>query len=256
VRINEAFGLLNIVYIDWSSILANPRGIRKNSLITWDNFAPQVLKQPIMVSDVVELFDQGQYTFQVSLDGSLIQIYYEYDIKGNQLLAARLAFYSAVSFASEKRMDLFADNSNLSAETDLDNVEEDLEDSYLQPQNETAEELQVPPFNNAPISWLRIDYDPKHAKGVLHHDCHMHLSAFPDARLVVAGVPTPTQFVEFVMALCYPKDYEKHRLDEQGRYKSEKHIIKVNSGCVPTKEHDTFRYISHIRIPIHFEGRG
>ena len=76
------------------------------------------------------------------------------------------------------------------------------------------------------------------------------ISAFPYARLVVAGVPNPKQFVEFIMALCYPQEYEKHRLNENGQYITEKHILEVNSKCVPLLNHKVFNQIAHFRIPI------
>jgi hypothetical protein len=84
----------------------------------------------------------------------------------------------------------------------------------------------------------------------------MHLSSFPHSRLVVAGVPTPKQFIEFVMALCYPKIYETHRLDSRGQYHCEEYIKLINSSCVTLKDHLVFRQMAHLRIPILSECRG
>ena len=56
--------------------------------------------------------------------------------------------------------------------------------------------------------------------------------------------------------LCYPTIYEKHRLDNSGRYTNEKYIMTINSNCVPLREHTVFRQMAHLRIPIISEGRG
>lgn len=261
MKISEAQGLLRSVYIDWAHALANPNGIRRDSQITWDNYIPQVLKQPIMVSDVIDLFNKGQYTFQVIIDGSLIQMYYQYDTRGNELKSASLAFYSSVSYDQ-----LFDKDRNLmrlpitfqpDLETEGNDIDSPDADFQLGVYGEgTLDVPKLGTLRDGPVSWLRIDYDPEHARGVLHHDCHMHLSAFPRARLVVAGVPTPKQFIEFIMALCYPEAYHAHRLDNSGQYINEGHIVTINSNCVPLTEHNVFRQMTHFRIPIISEGRG
>jgi hypothetical protein len=255
MRINEAKSLLHATYVDWSqsNALANPRGIRKGSQITWDNYIPRVLKPPIMASDVIDLTNAGQYTFQMTTDGSLIQIYYQYDSKGNELQSACLAFYSISSYEDDE----LTNSSYYQAEktlNDIDTTDEDMNSEEIF--DEALDQIQLSPLRNNPISWLRIDYDPEHAKGVLHHDCHMHISAFPHARLAVAGVPTPKQFVEFVIALCYPKIYEEHRLNSKGQYTNENQILTINSDCVPLRDHTVFRQMAHLRIPIISEGHG
>ncbi|SRR6266487_1124854 len=256
MRINEAYNLLRAVYIDWSHALANPRGIRKDSQITWDNYIPQMLKQPIKTSDIIDLSDKGQYTFQVIEDGSLIQIYYQYDSKGNELQSARLAFYSSVTYENEKTTELSPDLQPYpgTEANDFDSFDRDI---FAEEYNkEVVDETQLTALRDGSIGWLRIDYDPEHANGVLHHHCHMPLSTFPRSRLIVAGVPTPRQFIEFIMALCYPRVYEKHRLNKDGQYNNEKHILTINSNCVPLREYDVFRQMTHFRIPIISEGRG
>ena len=42
-------------------------------------YIPQVLKEPVMVSDVIDVFNKGQNTFQIIMDGSYIQIYDQHD---------------------------------------------------------------------------------------------------------------------------------------------------------------------------------
>jgi hypothetical protein len=255
MRINEAESLLHATYIDWSQsdALANPRGIRKGSQITWDNYIPRVLKIPIMASDVIDLTNTGQYTFQMAVDGSLIQIYYQYDSRGHELQSASLAFYSISSYEYDEITGL----SGYQVEKTQNNIDDTDEDTNSEEIfDEALDQMQLSPLRNNPINWLRIDYDPEHAKGVLHHDCHMHLSAFPYARLAIAGVPTPRQFVELVIALCYPKIYEEHRLNSEGQYTNENQILTINSGCVPLRNHNVFRQMAHLRIPIISEGRG
>jgi len=250
VKINEAYGLLNSAYIDWSPILVNPRGIRRGSQITWDNYTPQMLKLPVRVTDVTELFNDGQYTFQIADDGSLIQIYYQYDARGNELHSASLAFYSAIAYEQPTYEDediLGLPNIPLlESEAELSDLDVLLSEEYS---GETLDEIQIASLGDGSIGWLRIDYDPDHAKGVLHHDCHMHISAFPNARLVVDGIPNPRQFIEFIMALCYPGIYKEHRLDNNGLFVNEEYMFKINSNCVSLQEHNIYSQITHFRIP-------
>lgn len=214
-----------------------------------------------MVSDVINLYNKGQYTFQVIIDGSLIQMYYQYDTKGNKLTSASLAFYSSVSYDQLFDKDESSIQLPVTYKPDLgtDGIDVDAPDADIL-SGEYGEEMSEVPklgtLKDGPVSWLRIDYDPEHAKGVLHHDCHMHLSAFPNARLVVAGIPTPKQFIEFIMAFCYPEVYHVHRLNDNGQYINEGHIVTINSNCVPLTEHNVFRQMSHFRIPIISEGHG
>lgn len=61
-------------------------------------------------------------------------------------------------------------------------------------------------------AWIRIDYDSFAAAGLLHSACHLHIHGFPQSRIVVDGVPGPRQFIEFIVATCYPDYYRMHRL--------------------------------------------
>lgn len=244
VKINEAKELLTLVYMDWSHILANPSGIRKDSQITWNGYVPKMLKMPVMISDVMDLAENGQYTFQIVEDGSIIQLFYQYKPNGNDIQAASLAFYSSVV-----HKDKAASPSQAISEVES-NGEGASDEDTLDEESQKESDEQIPVSSDRPANWLRIDYDPHHAMGVLHHDCHMHLSAFPDARLVVAGIPTPKQFIEFIIALCYPKSYAEHRLDANGMYNNENHIMTVNSKCPPSVDHKVFSQIAHFRIPV------
>ena len=64
---------------------------------------------------------------------------------------------------------------------------------------------------NEALPWLRIDYDPRVAGGVLHAPCHLHVHGAPTVRIPVDRVPTPRAFVEAIAAWFYPQLYAKHR---------------------------------------------
>jgi hypothetical protein len=258
VRINEAHQLLNATYFDWADFLANPRYIRNDPLITWAGHESFMLDHPVMASDISSLVDKKQYTFQVVADGSAFQIYYKYDRTGRILQSASLGFYCAkaddhilAKFSTETSPTESAGTDILNEDGNVDG--EDIID--ISTENKLSEvDEEAGPFSlkDGPISWLRIDYEPTAVKGVLHHECHMHLSPFPDARWVVAGVPNPRQFVEFVMSTCYPETYKNHRLDASGIYakKNKEKIADINATCFPIAESTVFKQIVHLRIPV------
>ena len=256
MKINEVHHLLKSAYMDWSHFLANPNYIRSSTTtgpcITWSNRTPGIIKHPVLASHVSKLFNEGQYTFQIAEDGSLIQIYYQYNRKGDILTSARLAFYSArsneqrtidISNISEITLEEVSDAAILSEDIDIDNK---LNDSY----EDTTSDIDLTSLYDAPVSWLRIEYEPTAARGILHYDCHMHLSSFPYSRFIVAGIPSPAQFVEFIAAFCYPESYKNYRLDELGQYISSEKINAINSACFPLINSTFFDQIAHFRIPI------
>jgi hypothetical protein len=103
----------------------------------------------------------------------------------------------------------------------------------------------IPPF----VRWLRFDYAPKHARGVLHHDCHLHLSYFPDSRIAVKGLPNPKQFVELILALCYPDIYKAHRLNSSGEYHNEAKQIEINRSAINLTDSEIFKQMTYLCIP-------
>ena len=244
MRINDIEGLLISAYMDWSSFIGNYRVARRDSIITWTDRVPRMLDHPVMASDVVSLANDGQYTFQVH-DGSLIQMYYSFDRRGFQLQAARLAFYSAV--VDNKLINAY--KRSISVDTISDYEQEFNDEIALDEPDEVEKETQFGGLKNGPVSWLRIEYAPQAAMGVLHHDCHIHFSTFPNSRFVVAGVPNPRQFIEFIMAFCYPELYRTHRLNNEGQYINLEKINSVNSTCFPLIEDAVFNQIAHFRIP-------
>jgi hypothetical protein len=99
------------------------------------------------------------------------------------------------------------------------------------------------------IGWVRLDFDPGSARGVAHTDCHLHLSMFPDSRIPVSKLPTPRQFVEFVISTFYPKIFEEKRLSAQGVYNDDiATLTRVNSDCFDP-DNNFCNDITHFKIP-------
>jgi len=210
-----------------------------------------------MASDILKLADESQYTFQIIEDGSILQIYYSYASGGNTIRSASLGFYRAVP--------------DLDARTDEDFFREEISERVISQADEEADDvlLEVLPIGSTgdesrqsevavhtirndrdtPVSWLRIDYEPADGRGVLHHDCHLHISSFPYTRFVVAGLPSPKQFVELIIASFYPKIYQLHRLDEKWQYADESKIASVHSDCFRLPENALYKQMMHFRIP-------
>jgi hypothetical protein len=67
--------------------------------------------------------------------------------------------------------------------------------------------------------------------------------------LVVCGVPTPKQFVEFAMATCYPEVYRAHRLDADHRYRDVAHYKESKRVDMVPAEPACFEVLTHIRVP-------
>lgn len=218
MRISDVLGMLIAVYNDWGGILANPNFIRANHEITWPNRERIEVTEP---ADIIALAEKRQYSFQTADDGSLIQMYYKFESNAGVVTAASLAYYGAPP-----------------SETQPDPSNED----------NITQRLSISTEFPSP-KWLRIDFDPASARGILHHECHLHLSSFPSSRLMVRGLPTPRQFVEFVLALCHSTNYENHRLDEAGAYRDRPHMDSINEHVFSCDENDLFGQLMHIRTP-------
>jgi hypothetical protein len=79
-------------------------------------------------------------------------------------------------------------------------------------------------------AWIRLDYDTAAAAGLLHTACHLHLHGFPETRIPVDGVPGPRQFVEFIIAACYPDYYRMHRLESGNE--PDNALIQTVNACM------------------------
>lgn len=220
MTINEIHGMIQSVYDDWKKILVNPRFIRKNYEITWEGYESIFLDDPVRRKDVIVLSEKRQYSFQLVNDGSLLQLIYRFKDRGSVIESASLAYYSYAS------------------EIEVKKIGDDLE-------QEAPEYQDITDFP----SWFRIDYELGAGRGIIHHDTHLHFSGFSDSRCIVKGVPTPQQFVEFVIAFCYPSYYEEHRLNEDGSYKDLRKIQKINEKIVRTPISNVYQHMIHFATP-------
>lgn len=224
MRITDVIGIMVSVYADWEGVLANPNYARINNVIAWGGFDPMVVRGPVTMHDVAELAASRQYTFQVADDGALIQVVYAFDGAGDNVVSARLAYYGVAPAQAEAGSGIQEDGSDDSA-------------ALI-----SGSEYPVVP-------WLRIDYDPAQAGGVLHGDCHLHVSGLPAARFLVCGVPAPKQFVEFVLAVCYPETYRVMRLRDDGNYIDAERIRQINHPSITCGPAGVFELMTHLKVP-------
>ncbi len=104
--------------------------------------------------------------------------------------------------------------------------------------------------SNTPVGWLRIDFDPSSYRGVLHPQCHMHLSLFPNMRFAVDGVPSPKQFIDFIALNCYPEIYQSQHTDHNGVFLDPNRMRSINVPFLHLENPDLYQFISHIRVPV------
>jgi hypothetical protein len=203
VRISDLFGSLTAVWIEWqqANFLINPRYLRRNNIITWRDHSSNIIEEIVYQRHVIDLIDRGQYTFQVNIDGSIIQMYYVFS-RDDRLIAANLGYYSLSS------------------------------------------------DSNVPSGWIRIDYDPSSYRGALHPKCHMHVSLFPNMRFAVDGVPSPKQFVDFIVLNCYPEVFQSVHIDEDGKFKDPKRMNSINVPFLHLDEPEIHQFLTHVRVPI------
>jgi hypothetical protein len=223
MRITDVLGMMQAVYTEWQTVLINPLYVRRENVISWRDYEKRFLAEPVQVSDVIWLQEHHQYTFQVSDDGAIIQMLYVFSDTGRSLREASLGFYRVMAVN-----------------------EEGLSDDWP---NANADDGGYGAMADTEVSWLRVDYDPQAARGAVHNDCHLHICGFPRSRFAVCGVPTPKQFVEFIVALCYPDLYSQHRLDDHHRYTHLARCKERKRIDMTPMDSDVFEVIPHFRIP-------
>jgi hypothetical protein len=224
MRISDVHSMLTSTYIDWRGFLANPRYARAKNEITWSGRSGVFLPHTVRSADMLSLVENKEYSFQTLDNGSVLQFYYEFDNKGEQVKSASLAYYGAPATYQE-------------------NEPIDSEDNYellSQPQSKQEDSF---------VNWLRIDFSPSTARGVLHHDCHLHIGGFPASRLMVRRLPTPKQFVEFIIAICHPEQYKRKRLDSMGDYLDVNRIRSINEPVFACDDRELYDHLIHIRTP-------
>jgi hypothetical protein len=220
---SEAFGQLITVFREWDGFLKDPRYIRRGNEITWSDAHAISVPDRLTRDDVLSLSRRGQFTFRVTEDEALIQISYRYSTDG-ELAAARLAYYGIADDPVKMR-------------------DGDFEEGVL-PIGETQSLYDV-------ATWVRFDYLHTGLARVIHMDSHLHISGLPSVRFAVTGVPTPRQFIEFIVSHFYPASYQKIRLDKEDGLEGFDAVDKVNALSCPLREplEDIYRRIPHFRLP-------
>jgi Uncharacterized conserved protein (DUF2290) len=225
MRMNEAFAQLRSAFIDWEGVLKDPQYIKRDHVITWPNAPAPILREPIHPGDISRLGEAGHFSCRIAHDDSIVQVFYDFADDLRTVRSARLAYYG------------------LPASVDGSDAGET---------EHPVEPLDLPRMDlTASAAWFRIDYRNDGSVRILHPDCHLHVSGFPDTRFAVAGLPTPKQFIEFVISHKYPETYSKHRLLDDGRYREEHKIDNINEDVFPcgVTPHELYRRVPHFRIP-------
>jgi hypothetical protein len=238
VKLNETYQSLKTTQIDWCNFLVNPRYNKEDHIISWKRYKPRLKLISVHRSDVLEMVNEKQYSFQVIDDGSIFQLYYEYDRQDQILLRANLSFFNTGGISYEAFQEqLYAEfqSPEINSKTGLTQLEEIVD---------TDDEDPIVP-------WLRIDYVPQNYFRPLHHSCHMHIGLFQNARFTLTGVPSPRQFVEFVITLCYPLVYKEKRLDNNLEPQNFSQIANLNKECFKSIESRVYQILPYLSIPTH-----
>jgi hypothetical protein len=218
MKLTDVMGQLVAVFTGWDGFLKDPNYIRNNRAITWAGFQNVFVPEVVSREISLDLSRRRQYSFRVSEDDSVVQIAYTFDAQ-DSLLEARLAYYE-VGFPGMDDDELVAPPG---AEDDVENL----------------------------VRWMRIDYCPASAGGVLHTPCHLHLSGHSSFRLPIKGVPTPIQFMELVVSMFYPSTYAHKRLTGDGRFQDTAKVDTLNSSHKRWGEHpdEILRRVVHLNMP-------
>ena len=221
MTIAKVYSDVRDAWIDWQDYLINPNFVRRGIDVSWNGPSTRMPAR-VQAADVCAAVERREFSFQVRKDEAIVQMFYRFDESNEQLLRAMLAYYILPEL---RGLGASVDSSNaLRGEEDaLLDSEFDRGDSVLEGESGDARDfnfaggdrdtLNVEFTDGTVPVWLRIDYDPvAEPRGVTHHDCHVHISGFPGARIPFAGVPGPRQFLEFVFASFYPDEYKEHRL--------------------------------------------
>ncbi|MDE4907164.1 DUF2290 domain-containing protein [Methanogenium marinum] len=243
MNVSEVMSSLVATYNEWSNILVNTQYIRENNSITWRNHTPLMLPYIMHKNDLDLLEVKKQYTFQIIEDGSFIQIFYKFEKDNSTLIEARLAYYGNTPIPrSGDEWD--QDGEDLELTFTHDTIMDELIDSDTFSQNSFYHDDFIVP-------WLRIDFSNEETECPLHHSCHMHIGLFGDARIPLTVVPSPRQFIEFIIAHFYPREYHLMRLDQDGKPKNKGQLRKINNPSFQKIISDNYDYLPHLNIPIY-----
>lgn len=190
----------------WRPLLVNPQFLRIGDTAAWVGYDPGVGRKIRNTGDFVGLSTSRQYSCKINVDDSLLQLVYAFDEDEKTLLSARLAYYqSPLSLRDEATMD----------------------DTWA-PDESTSDDESDFIGNPDTVSWIRIDYDPGAHRDVVHTCCHLHVHGFSESRISIDGVPSPKQFIEFVLAVFYPKEYSSKRIGADGRPRPRDIFARIN----------------------------
>lgn len=240
--IKKVLRSLKCCYHDWSKYIINPNYIQNENIVTWANRKSRRNRLSLRLSDVHKMEAEGQYTYIVEVDHSIIQLFYRFDSKMQHLTGASLAYYSTAHESQYYDSQLM--------EFGVIPYGEGVESEYMGDGDDSA--------YGPEVGWFRFDFDPgAETLDVTHSLCHIHFSGFPNARLIVSGVPSPRQFVEFVFCSFYPDVYREHRFEltnvqEAGkvsRYRESNVLERINRDQLLYEDDRTYRHIVHFRVP-------
>jgi hypothetical protein len=150
MKINEAMKMLDSTFRDWQHLLANPYFIRKENTITWNKYESRFFENNVKLQDIINLIESQQYSFQF-VDGAIVQIYYQFDKKGEKLTGAKLAYYNILNVLDD-------DEKSELNEISYDNEDEQSEIDELEEFDISQNFTSLDGKNT--VSWFRIDYQP------------------------------------------------------------------------------------------------
>lgn len=251
MTLSDVMSSFRAAYEEWEGILVDPNYVRiGDRRVTWGNDSGEHPGSPLILSEVIRLAEAGQYTFRLSPDGSLLQMHYEWDERG-RLLKAGLAYLARRPLVDEAEDFLPAPGGLEDVEQCNDDDEEGGEvDELDRERKQEQEEMLLGLDEDSVAPWVRFDFDPGAGKrGVLHHDTHLHLVGFPRTRVAVSGVPTPRQFIEFVISSFYPTEYVARRLDDDYAFRDPRVVENLNEKVHPTFGATPLHLVAHLALP-------
>jgi hypothetical protein len=251
VDLDDAFLSLRSAYARYRGFLVNFQACKKpdSCSITWWAFERIRLGPFPTYSDFVDIVDKGQYSFQTN-DGAIFQLFYVFERR--QVVSASLSFVRAYSLEGEM-LDVDSDDESFEADSGADlempanaNSSEgekgDKEDAEGDFDSVGGDEARI-------VSWIRFDYDGVGSRGLAHAACHLHLNGFPKSRLPVRGIPTPVQFVDFVIALVYPDIFNTNHLNAEGYLVNEEAYKEANRNQLGCADAEALELVVHLRLP-------
>lgn len=209
MKFDDCFDSLRKAYAEWGDYFVNKRFCASDGTISWFNNSISRHSSVLGSEEFARIVELQQYSFQLIEDGSVFRIYYKFDSRGRSLVEMTLSFLSA------PRGDVYCEPSigGLAVE--------------------------------GTSHWIRIDYSASEASHKVpnHNACHLHLSSLPNARLALSRVPSPRQFVSWVMSMHYPDEHDKllSELGASGYF--------LNSPSFPLNWESELKHWVHLLVP-------